>query len=161
FNHGDYIRAVEDKNRTENISRIIYPKDDIFVGRELRLKQEYFLVSASLQDIVRRYKKHHDNFAAFPDKVAIQLNDTHPSLAIPELMHILVDHERLGWEEAWKITVATFGYTNHTILPEALERWPVSLLGQVLPRHLQIIFEINRRFLEDVGRRYPNDVDRL
>jgi starch phosphorylase len=161
FNHGDYVRAVEDKNRTENLSRVLYPKDDVFQGRELRLKQEYFLVSATLQDALRRYRKDHETFDAFPDKAAIQLNDTHPALAIAELMRILVDREGLGWDKAWEITVATFGYTNHTIMPEALERWPVGLLGQMLPRHLQIIFEINRRFLEGVGRRYPGDGDRL
>jgi starch phosphorylase len=157
FNHGDYVRAVEDKNRTENISRVLYPADDIIEGRELRLKQQYFLVSATLQDILRRFKKKHQTFDNFADKVAIQLNDTHPSLAIPELMRLLVDREGIAWEKAWEITRATFGYTNHTIMPEALERWPVSMLGRVLPRHLQIIYEINQRFLDDVRRRYPGD----
>lgn len=161
FNKGDYISAVEDKNRTEDISRVLYPNDNFFLGRELRLKQEYFFVSASLQDIIRRFKKKYGNFAAFPDKVAIQLNDTHPALAIPELMRILTDVEHLSWEPAWEITVATFGYTNHTLLPEALERWPVSLLGRVLPRHLQIIYEINHRFLSQVSARFPGDIDRI
>ncbi len=161
FNHGDYMHALQEKDQTENISRVLYPSDEVASGQELRLKQEYFLVSATLQDIVRRYRKDHDGFAAFPDKVAIQLNDTHPTLAIPELMRLLVDREGLGWDEAWSIAVKTFGYTNHTIMAEALERWPVHLLGRVLPRHLQIIYEINRRFLDDVARRYPGDVDRL
>lgn len=161
FNHGDYIRAVEDRNRTENISRVLYPNDNIFEGKELRLKQEYFLVSASLQDILRRYKKAHTSLDNFTDKVAIQLNDTHPSLAIPELMHILVDKEEYSWEKAWEITTKTFGYTNHTILPEALEKWPVSMMEEILPRHLQIIYEINRRFLDNVALSYPGDVNRI
>jgi starch phosphorylase len=161
FNHGDYVRAVEDKNRTENISRVLYPADDIIEGRELRLKQQYFLVSATLQDVLRRYKKAHDTFDKFPDKVAIQLNDTHPSLAIPELMRLFVDREGVAWEKAWELTRATFGYTNHTIMPEALERWPVSMLGHVLPRHLQIIYEINQRFLDGVRKRYPGDDSRM
>ena len=162
FNHGDYDRAVEEKIESENISKVLYPKDDFTQGRELRLKQEYFLVSATLQDIIRRYKKtHQQNFNLFSEKVAIQLNDTHPTLVITELMRILVDLEGLSWENAWEITVNTCGYTNHTILSEALEKWSVSLLGHVLPRHLQIIYEINRRFLEDVARLYGGDKDRL
>jgi starch phosphorylase len=161
FNHGDYIHALQDKDRTENISRVLYPSDEVSSGLELRLKQEYFLVSATIQDIVRRYRKDHESFDNFPAKVAVQLNDTHPALAIPELMRLLLDDDRLGWESAWAITVNTFGYTNHTIMSEALERWPVSLLGRVLPRHLQIIYEINRRFLDDVAARYPGDTERL
>jgi glycogen phosphorylase len=160
FNHGDYIRAVADKNVSENISRVLYPADSSRQGRELRLKQEYFMVAASLADIVRRYKKEHKGFAQFPDKVAIQLNDTHPALAIPELMRILMDQEGLGWDEAWDIGVRTFAYTNHTVMPEALERWSVGLLGAALPRHLEIIYEINRRFLDEVAVRYPGDNDR-
>ncbi|HEX3036687.1 MAG TPA: glycogen/starch/alpha-glucan family phosphorylase, partial [Thermodesulfobacteriota bacterium] len=141
FNHGDYERAVSDKVRSEIISKVLYPSDNTSHGKELRLKQEYFLVSATLQDIIRRYKKNHpEGFDRFPDKVAIQLNDTHPAVAIPELMRILVDIERIGWEKAWDIAVKTFGYTNHTILPEALEKWSVGLFGYVLPRHLQIIY---------------------
>jgi starch phosphorylase len=160
FNHGDYERAVADKDRSETISKVLYPNDNVFIGKELRLRQEYFFVSATLQDIIRRYKKTHpEGFEKFPDEVAIQLNDTHPSVAIPELMRLLVDGEGLAWEAAWDITVKTFGYTNHTILPEALEKWTVGLLGRVLPRHLQIIFEINRRFLEDLDRRYPGDTE--
>ncbi len=150
FNRGDYLGAVEESSRSTNISRVLYPNDNVFCGKELRLKQEYFFVSASLQDIVRRYKKIHATFDEFPDKVAIQLNDTHPALAIPELMRILVDLHELNWNTAWATTVATFGYTNHTLLPEALEEWPVSLLGRVLPRHLQIIYEINHQFLKSV-----------
>lgn len=161
FNRGDYVAAVEEKSRSRSISRILYPNDNVSCGKELRLRQEYFFVSASLQDIVRRYCKTHDSFAAFPDKVAIQLNDTHPALAVPELMRIFVDLEQLSWDQAWKITVATFGYTNHTLLPEALEEWPVHLFERLLPRHLQIIFEINRHFLRSVEHRHPGDIDRL
>jgi starch phosphorylase len=161
FNRGDYVAAIEEKSRSRSISRVLYPNDNVFVGKELRLKQEYFFVSASLQDIVRRYKKMHDSFQDFPDKVAIQLNDTHPALAIPELMRILVDLHQINWDEAWKLTVATFGYTNHTLLPEALEEWPIGLFGRVLPRHLQIIYEINFRFLKSVQHQHPGDVDRL
>ena len=161
FNEGDYIKAVENKQRSEIISQVLYPNDNMFEGRELRLKQEYFFVSATLQDVIRRYKKTQQDFNKFTDKVTMQLNDTHPAIAIPELMRLLVDQEGLGWEESWEITVKTFGYTNHTILPEALEKWPVSLMESVLPRHLQIIYEINRRFLEEVSRRYPNDIEHL
>jgi starch phosphorylase len=161
FNEGDYIKAVEDKQSSETISKVLYPNDNFFEGKELRLKQQYFFVSATLQDAIRRYVKAHDSFDGFADKVAMQLNDTHPAIAIPELMRILVDIDGMAWEKAWELTVKTFAYTNHTILPEALEKWPVSLLGRVLPRHLQIIYEINRRFLEEVARRYPNDNERL
>ncbi|KFD48812.1 hypothetical protein M513_10296 [Trichuris suis] len=167
FNDGDYIQAVLDRNSAENITRVLYPNDNFFEGRELRLKQQYFLVAATLQDIVRRYRTYKDSkgnwrsFDHFPDKVAIQLNDTHPSLAIPELMRLLVDVEGLPWEKAWNICTKTFAYTNHTVLPEALERWPVSLLGHLLPRHLEIIYEINQKFLDDVLRRWPADMDRV
>jgi len=158
FNHGDYEKAVSDKAHSETISKVLYPNDNVFEGRELRLKQEYFFVSATLQDILRRYRKTHpDGFARFPQAVAIQLNDTHPAVGIPELMRLLIDGEGLAWEQAWELTVATFAYTNHTILPEALEKWPISLFGYVLPRHLQIVYEINRRFLEELERRYPGD----
>ncbi len=161
FNHGDYERAVADQIDSEKISKLLYPRDDFYHGKELRLKQEYFLVSATLQDILRRFKKiHQNNFSIFPDKAAIQLNDTHPSLAIPELMRLLMDIEGLGWEEAWEISARTFGYTNHTVLPEALERWSLPLVERLLPRHVQIIFEINRRFLDEVADRFPNDMDR-
>ena len=157
FNDGDYIKAVSAKSVSENITKVLYPNDNMFEGKELRLKQEYFFVSATIQDIFRRFKKAHTDFSVFPDQVAIQLNDTHPAISIPELMRILVDIEGLAWDAAWDITVKTFGYTNHTVLPEALERWPVTLLAKVLPRHLEIIFEINRRFLDEIGRKFPGN----
>jgi len=161
FNYGDYEKAMEDKNLSETISRVLYPNDNFFVGRELRLKQQYFLVSATLQDIIRRYRQGHGSLDGFAEKQAIQLNDTHPAIAIPELMRILVDDEGMAWEQAWEICTDTFGYTNHTVLPEALEQWPVSLMESVLPRHVQIIYEINQRFLDSVTERYPDDGDRL
>jgi starch phosphorylase len=161
FNEGNYIKAVEDKNESENLSKVLYPADTTEMGRELRLKQQYFFVSASLQDILARFVKHHDNLDNLPDKVAIQLNDTHPSIAIPELMRLLVDIHQLDWERAWDITTRTFSYTNHTLMPEALETWPVALFERMLPRHLQIIYEINHRFLKEVMHRYPGDVDML
>lgn len=157
FNEGNYVKAVEDKNDSENLSKVLYPDDTTAMGRELRLKQQYFFVCASLHDILHRYNKYQTNFDALPDKVAIQLNDTHPAIAIPELMRILVDLRRLDWEKAWDITVRTFAYTNHTLMPEALETWAVTLFENVLPRHMQIIYEINRRFLKDVMHRYPGD----
>jgi starch phosphorylase len=161
FNSGHYDKAVSDKIESENISKVLYPRDDLQVGKELRLKQEYFLVSATLQDIVRRYKKGPiNNFSNFHEKVAIQLNDTHPALAIPELMRILIDQEGIVWDKAWDIIRRVFAYTNHTVLPEALEKWPVSLLEYVLPRHLQIIFEINERFLNHVREVYAGDPNR-
>jgi len=160
FNEGNYIRAVENKQRSEIISKVLYPNDEKFEGKELRLKQEYFFVSATLQDVMRRYKKGHQDFGKFSDKVAVQLNDTHPAIAIPELMRMLIDVEHLDWEKAWEITVKTFGYTNHTILPEALEKWSVSLMERVLPRHIQIIYEINRRFLSEVAYRFPGSSER-
>uniref|UniRef100_H2Y4R9 Alpha-1,4 glucan phosphorylase n=1 Tax=Ciona savignyi TaxID=51511 RepID=H2Y4R9_CIOSA len=155
FNTGDYIQAVCDRNLAENISRVLYPNDNFFEGKELRLKQEYFVVCATLQDIIRRFKSSifgcrdpiRTSFDAFPDKVAIQLNDTHPSLAIPELMRLLIDIEEMEWDRAWKIVVNTCAYTNHTVLPEALERWPVHLL-EMLPRHLEIIYIINQKHIE-------------
>lgn len=161
FNIGDYVHSVRHKQETETISKVLYPNDDLIKGKELRLKQEYFFISASLQDIVRRYKKGHTSFDQFSDKVAIQLNDTHPALAISELMRILIDEEHLRWNKAWDITVKTFGYTNHTVLPEALEKWPVHLLGTLLPRHLQIIYEINLHFLDEIRHRFPNDQERI
>jgi glycogen phosphorylase len=161
FNSGDYFRAVEDKNASENISKVLYPSDQYDVGKELRLKQQYFFVCATLQDIVRRYKKTHPRYNEFPDKVAVQLNDTHPTIAIAELMRLLVDEEGLIWDEAWDIARRTFAYTNHTVLPEALEKWGVGLFGNLLPRHLQIIEEIDRRFVVQVEQRFPNERDRL
>ncbi|KAM3187392.1 hypothetical protein ACTXT7_002428 [Hymenolepis weldensis] len=164
FNTGAYIDAVFGRNTAENISRVLYPNDNFFEGKELRLKQEYFLVAATLQDIIRRYRvtdhgqRSLDNLS---DKVAIQLNDTHPSLAIPELMRILADVEGMNWDKAWKITCATFAYTNHTVLPEALERWPCSMLEHILPRHLEIIYRINQEFLDLMLKKWPGDMDRL
>ncbi|MCX8111004.1 MAG: glycogen/starch/alpha-glucan phosphorylase [Syntrophorhabdaceae bacterium] len=159
FNSGDYIKAVEDKSNSENISKVLYPNDQSIAGKELRLKQQYFFVSATLKDILRRYKKTHRTYRNFPDKVAVQLNDTHPSIAIAELMRILVDEENLPWDTAWNITTKTFAYTNHTVLPEALETWPVNLFAWLLPRHLQIIQEIDRRFLIQVKERFPEKYD--
>jgi starch phosphorylase len=161
FNEGNYLKAVREKNESENLSKVLYPDDSTHNGRELRLKQQYFFVSASLQDIMRRFAAYHSDLDALPDKVAIQLNDTHPSVAIPELMRVLLDVHRLEWDRAWGITERTFSYTNHTLMPEALETWPVAMFERLLPRHLQIIYEINRRFLEDVRHRYPGDVERL
>ena len=161
FNEGDYLNAVHDKMYSETVSKVLYPSDSKEVGRELRLIQEYFFVSCAIRDIVNKYRRMHETFKEFPEKVAIQLNDTHPALAIPELMRILVDEEALGWEEAWEITTATFAYTNHTLLPEALEKWPVPLMEYVLPRHMQIIFEINGRFLDQAALKWPGDAERL
>jgi len=161
FNVGKYISAVEDKVRSENISKVLYPSEETIEGKELRLKQQYFFVSATFQDIIRRFKKHHTDFEGFSDLTAIQLNDTHPVIAIPELIRILVDEEGLSWDHAWEICLKTFAYTNHTILPEALETWPVSLMERVLPRHMQIIYEINRRFLNEVRQIYPEDLERI
>ncbi|HEY6253966.1 MAG TPA: glycogen/starch/alpha-glucan family phosphorylase, partial [Candidatus Angelobacter sp.] len=160
FNRGDYIRAVEQKIASENISRVLYPSDSVMSGKELRLLQEYFLVACSLQDIVRKYQAGHSGFDDFPAKVAVQMNDTHPSLCVAELMRLLVDEHEISWERAWQITQATLGYTNHTLLPEALERWPVPLLEHVLPRHMEIIFGINHQLLRTVASTWPADVDR-
>ena len=159
FNEGDYFRAVEQKVSSETITKMLYPLDTIKSGRELRLIQEYFLVACALRDIIRRYLKTHRNFDRFGDQVAIQMNDTHPSLAVAELMRLLVDEYALPWENAWKITCNTLAYTNHTILSEALEKWPVDLLEHVIPRHLQIIYEINHRFLAQVTQRHSGDMN--
>ncbi|MBU1809051.1 MAG: glycogen/starch/alpha-glucan phosphorylase [Candidatus Omnitrophica bacterium] len=161
FNDGDYERAVYNKMLTENITKVLYPNDNVSQGRELRLKQEYLFTAASLADILRRFKMENSSLLKFPEKAAIQLNDTHPAIAIPELMRKLVDEEGLKWDEAWDITVRTFAYTNHTIMPEALECWPVSLIEKLLPRHLQLIYEINARFLQDVTIKFPCDNERL
>jgi starch phosphorylase len=158
FNSGDYIRAVQGQIATEAISKILYPSDLVASGRELRLLQEYFLVGCSVRDIIKRYKDAHDSFDQFASKVAIQMNDTHPALTVAELMRIFVDEERLPWESAWAITVDTLGYTNHTLLPEALETWSIELMSRIVPRHLQIIQEINRRVLAEVERRFPGDL---
>ena len=162
FNQGDYTEAVARKNEGEQITMVLYPNDASENGKELRLRQQYFLSSASLQDLLRRYiKQHGDDFSEFASKNAIQLNDTHPSIAVPELMRLLMDEHGLGWDEAWKITSNTMAYTNHTLLPEALERWPVRMFRHMLPRILEIIFEINARYLEVVARRWVGDGAKL
>ncbi|KAK3324738.1 glycosyl transferase [Cercophora scortea] len=161
FNSGDYESSVADQQRAETISAVLYPNDNLDRGKELRLKQQYFWVAASLYDIVRRFKKSKRAWSEFPEQVAIQLNDTHPTLAIVELQRILVDLEGLEWDDAWNIVVNTFGYTNHTVLPEALEKWSVGLFQHLLPRHLQIIYDINLFFLQSVERAFPNDRELL
>lgn len=161
FNRGEYVDAVANKVLAENLTKVLYPNDNVFKGRELRLKQEYFFVSCSLQDILRRFKSGGNRWDEFPDKVFLQLNDTHPALVIPELMRLLIDREGIGWDQAWEITTHSTGYTNHTILPEALEKWPVSMMERLLPRTLQIIYEINARFLCDASSRHFLDRDRL
>ena len=161
FNAGNYIKAVESKNETENISKVLYPNDTTSMGKELRLKQQYFFVCASLQDVLSRFNKQHASFDALPDKVAIQLNDTHPSIAIPELMRVLMDQHHMVWSKAWDITVRTFSYTNHTLMPEALETWSVAMFEKILPRHMQIIYQINHLFLKDVMHQHPGDTDIL
>ena len=161
FNRGSYVVAVANKVLAENLTKVLYPNDNVFEGKELRLKQQYFFVSCSIQDILRRFKADHTDWEEFPRKAFIQLNDTHPSLVIPELMRLLIDREGLGWDQAWRITTASTGYTNHTILPEALEKWPVRMFGRLLPRHLQIIYEINARFMRDVATRWPLNDERL
>ncbi len=161
FNAGDYERSVVEKNDSEVISKVLYPNDAFQAGKELRLKQQYFFVACSIADIIRRYLKNHDDFRDFPKKAAIQLNDTHPAIAVAELMRVLVDEKRLVWDEAWNITQQVFGYTNHTLLAEAMEKWPATLFERLLPRHLEIIYEINQRFLRQVQIRYPYDMDRM
>jgi starch phosphorylase len=160
FNQGDYARAVHQKDASELLSKVLYPSDDTLSGKELRLKQEYFLSACTVHDVVRRYRVLHETFDAFPSKVAFQLNDTHPALVIAELMRELVDEHAVPWEHAWEITVASCAYTNHTLMREALERWPVPMFGRLLPRHLEVVFEINRRFLDQVRARWPGDDDR-
>jgi glycogen phosphorylase len=161
FDQGRYAEAVEATLRSENITKVLYPNDTTEAGRELRLKQQYFLVSCSLRDIIRRFKIRNDDWDAFPQKVVVQLNDTHPSLAIPELMRLLVDEHGLDWDRAWSITCGTFAYTCHTLLPEALETWPISMFERLLPRHLEIIYEVNARFLDEVRTRHPDDNERI
>jgi len=161
FNVGDYRRAVEEKALSENITKVLYPNDESEAGKLLRLQQQYFFVSCSLQDMIRIYMQHETTMDRFHEKYAIQLNDTHPSLTVAELMRILVDEKEMPWETAWEITTKTLGYTNHTLMPEALETWPLRLMQKLLPRHLEIIFEINRRFLNEIRLRYPSDAERL
>ena len=160
FSGGEFFGAVLDKTVAESLTRVLYPDDSTLRGRSLRFLQEYFLVACSLGDIIRRFRQRGNAWSALPTKVAIQLNDTHPAMAVAELMRILIDEARLGWDEAWKLTVDTLAYTNHTLLPEALEKWPVELFELFIPRHLEIIYEINARFLHDVRTRYPGDEDR-
>jgi starch phosphorylase len=161
FNRGDYVEAVRAKNHSEDISRVLYPNDQVMQGKELRLKQEFFFVSASLQDALAKHLRHHDSLDSLPDQVVFQLNDTHPAIAVAELMRLLLDVHGTGWERAWEITRGCFAYTNHTLLPEALERWPVWLLERVLPRHMQIIAELDQRVLAEVRARFPGDTERL
>ena len=161
FNAGHYAEAVEAQMRSENLTKVLYPSDSTEAGRELRLKQQYFLVSCSLRDIIRRFRFRNSDWEAFPGKVVIHLNDTHPVLAIPELMRLLVDENGLGWEQAWSITRRTFAYTCHTLLPEALETWPVPMFERLLPRHLEMIYALNHFFLEGVRARYPGDDQRI
>ena len=161
FNKGDYVKAVETKVLAENLTKVLYPNDNTSAGKELRLRQQYFFVSCSLQDILRRYRRLNPTWDALPEKVFIHLNDTHPTLVIPELMRILIDLEGLGWDQAWDLTRRATGYTNHTILQEALEKWPVPMMERLLPRHLQIIYEINGRFLQKVSALYPGDIQKL
>ena len=161
FNTGDYYGAVMEKIVSENITKVLYPNDELPQGKQLRLQQQYFFASCSLQDMIRVHLQTAKGLADFHRKYSVQLNDTHPAIAVAELMRLLVDEHRLGWDQAWEVTQGTFGYTNHTLLPEALERWPVPLFGALLPRHLEIIYEINRRFLDGVRLRYPGDEDRV
>jgi starch phosphorylase len=161
FSSGDFVGALVGSLAAHTVTRVLYPDDSTEMGQALRFVQEYFLVACSLADLLRRFRRDNTEWARFPDKVAIQLNDTHPALAVPELMRILLDDAHLGWDEAWDITRRTLAYTNHTLLPEALERWPIHYFEQMLPRHLEIVFEINRRFLDDVRTRYPGDGERL
>lgn len=161
FNTGNYYQAVEQKMFSENISKVLYPNDESVQGKELRLQQQYFFASCSLQDMIRIHNQRSDDLTQFHEKYAVQLNDTHPAIAIAELMRLLVDEHQMDWDIAWRVTRRTFGYTNHTLLPEALEKWPLPLFGRLLPRHLEIIFEINRRFLEEMRERFPGDDARI
>src|SRR5262249_37945049 len=161
FSRGDFFDAVHEKVAAESLTRVLYPDDSTPRGKGLRFVQEDFLVACSLADIVARFRRRGNDWQALPDKVAIQLNDTHPSLAVAELMRILLDQAGLGWDEAWDLTVRTLAYTNHTLLPEALETWPIALFEIGLPRHLEIIYEVNRRFLDEVRSRHPGDEDRV
>ena len=161
FNKGSYVDAVQNKVLAENLTKVLYPNDNVLAGKELRLRQQYFFVSCSLQDIMRRFYLTNKDWTKLPDKAFIHLNETHPALIIPELMRLLVDHENINWDTAWEITRTCTGYTNHTILPEALETWSVSMMERLLPRHMQIIYEINARFLRQVASLYPDDMDRL
>jgi starch phosphorylase len=161
FNEGDYYRAVEEKTSSENITKVLYPNDETAGGKRLRLQQQFFFVTCALQDMIRIHLQRASGLDDFAAKYAVQLNDTHPAVAVAELMRLLVDVHALPWERAWEITTRTFGYTNHTLLPEALERWPLPLFREVLPRHLEIVYEVNRRFLDEVRLRFPGDEPRV
>jgi glycogen phosphorylase len=161
FSQGDFVEAFTQTLSAETLTRVLYPSDSTWMGQGLRFVQEYFLVACSLADAVRRFRRGNSDWSLFPEKVALQMNDTHPALAVPELMRILVDEVQLGWDEAWYITQNTLAYTNHTLLPEALEKWPLTFFEDVLPRQLEIIYEINRRFLDDVRRHFPGNEGRV
>src|SRR5207302_295457 len=161
FSSGDFVGAIVDRVVAETVTRVLYPDDSTLAGQALRFVQEYFLVCCSLGDIVARFRRTNNDWQLLPEKAAIQLNDTHPAMAVPELMRILLDQAGLGWDQAWDLTVRTLAYTNHTLLPEALEKWPVRFFELVCPRLLEIINEINRRFLGEVQQRYPSDQDRV
>src|SRR5580765_2831618 len=161
FSSGDFVGALAETLQAESLTRVLYPDDHTSMGQGLRFVQEYFLVASSLADLVRRFRKTNTDWRTLPDKIAIQLNDTHPSMAVPELMRILLDEAHLGWDEAWDLTQRTLAYTNHTLLPEALEKWPLVWFERMLPRHLDIIYEINRRLIDEVRRRFPGDEGRV
>ena len=161
FDRGDYQKAVEQENLAKTIVEVLYPNDNHYAGKELRLKQQYFFISASVQRAVKKYKEKHEDIRNFSDKVVFQLNDTHPTVTIPELMRILLDEEGLTWDEAWAVTTRTCAYTNHTIMSEALEKWPIELFSRLLPRIYQIVEEINRRFIEQIQSRYPGNYEKV
>ena len=161
FDRGDYAGAVRAKTESETISKVLYPPDETIEGKRLRLTQQFFFTSCSLQDMVQLHLGLGNPLTEFDKKWTVQLNDTHPSIGIAELMRLLMDEHAMGWDDAWRVTRSTFGYTNHTLLPEALERWPLDLFANLLPRHLEIIYEINRRFLDDMRHRFPNDDARM
>ena len=161
FDRGDYQKAVEQENLAKTIVEVLYPNDNHYAGKELRLKQQYFFISASVQRAIKKYKEKHDDIRKFHEKVVFQLNDTHPTVAIPELMRILLDEEGLTWDEAWEVTTKTCAYTNHTIMSEALEKWPIELFSRLLPRIYQIVEEINRRFIEKIQSMYPGNNEKV
>ena len=161
FDKGDYKKAVEQENLARNLVEVLYPNDNHYAGKELRLKQQYFFVSASLQTAIEKFKKNHDDITKLPEKVVFQMNDTHPTVAVAELMRILLDEEQLGWDKAWDITTKCVAYTNHTIMSEALEKWPIDLFSRLLPRIYQIIEEINRRFINQIQEQYPGDYEKI
>ena len=161
FSSGDFVAALAETLTAESITRVLYPDDSTSRGQALRFVQQYFLVAASLADLVRRFRRTNNDWRMFPEKVAIQLNDTHPALAVPELMRVLLDEAHLGWEEAWDLTQKTLAYTNHTLLPEALEKWPLTWFETMLPRHLEIILEINRRLLDEARSRFSGQEERV